>query len=126
MDPPKPLVIAVLDDEEQMRKALRRLLSSHGYQVETYASGARLMEDMTALRPDCVVLDLHMTGMSGFDILQAFDERREKLPVIVITGHDMPGTAERVRILGAVAYLLKPVDELTLVSAIQQQIPFNQ
>jgi two-component system sensor histidine kinase RpfC len=72
------------------------------------------------------VLDLHMPGMSGFDVLQAFDEQRERLPIIVITAHDNPGTAERVRILGAAAYLLKPVDELTLLSAIQQQTHFSQ
>lgn len=121
MEQHKPLIIAVLDDEEQMRKALRRLLSTHGFLVQTYASGQDLLRSLAYQRPDCLVLDLHMPDMSGFDVLRTIEEQDGKLPTIVITGHDTPGTADRVRSLGAGAYLMKPVDELILVGAIERE-----
>jgi DNA-binding NarL/FixJ family response regulator len=63
-----------------------------------------------------------MPEVSGFDVLVAFKSRRIPTPVVVITGHDEPGTSDRVRTLGASAYLKKPVDESTLVSAIKSAI----
>jgi FixJ family two-component response regulator len=114
----RPVVVAVLDDEEQMRKALRRLLCTHGFEVETYATGDALMADLPSPRLDCLLLDLHMPGLDGFAVLRAFANRSLVLPIIAITGHDMPGNAERVLKLGAAAYLLKPVDETLLVATI--------
>ena len=112
--------LAVLDDELQMRKALSRLLRAHGFEVETFGIGEHLLEALAAECPDCLVLDLHMPGMTGFDILEAFRKKQIKLPVIVITGHDEPQNAGRVRDLGAVAYLTKPLDESCLLAAIAQ------
>jgi DNA-binding NarL/FixJ family response regulator len=68
---------------------------------------------------DCLLLDLHMAEVSGFDVLEAFRSRHIHVPVIVITAHDEPGTAERVGSLGAAAYLKKPVDRDTLLAAIE-------
>ena len=118
MNATKP-VVAVLDDEPEMRKALRRLLVGRGFCVEEYESGADLLVALGSLTPDCLVLDLHMPEMSGFDVMEALDSRSIRLPVVVITAHDEPGTAERVRSLGASAYLKKPVDRAALLSAIE-------
>jgi FixJ family two-component response regulator len=112
--------LAVLDDETQMRKALCRLLRSHGFEVETYALGEDLIAAVADDELDCLVLDLHMPGMNGFDVLKALDARERKLPVIVITGHDEPQNAGRVRALGASAYLTKPLDASCLLAAIAQ------
>jgi FixJ family two-component response regulator len=68
----------------------------------------------------CLVLDLHMPELDGFEVLRTIATRRLFLPVIAITGHDIPGTAERVLKLGAAAYLLKPMDETLLVDAIRR------
>ena len=70
----------------------------------------------------CLVLDLHMPGVNGFDVLAAPATRACRVPVVVITAHDDADTAERVRSLGASAYLKKPVDGAALVSAIQSAI----
>ena len=118
MSKEKP-VVAVLDDEPQMRKALRRLLSSHGIEVNDYARAEELLDAVTACPADCLVLDLHMPGLNGFDVLTAIASRRVPMPVITITGHDTPDTRERVLTLGAAAYLLKPVDESALLDAIR-------
>lgn len=103
-----------------MRKALSRLLATYGFHVEAYASSAELLAVDAPGNLSCLILDLHMPDINGFEVLQAFIDRRVTLPVIVITGHDMAGTEERVRSLGAAAYLLKPVDDATLVAAIRQ------
>ena len=111
-------VVAVLDDEPEMRKALRRLLTSRGFRVEEYACGEDLLAALGAQPLDCLLLDLHMPGINGFDVLEAFRSRQISVPVIVITAHDEPGTRERVQSLGAAAYLKKPVDREALLSAI--------
>ena len=112
-------VIAVLDDEPEMRKALRRLLACRGFRVTEYERGEDLLAALDSQPLDCLLLDLHMPGTNGFDVLAAFQTRRITAPVIVITAHDEPGTAERVRALGASAYLKKPVDRDALLAAIQ-------
>ena len=111
-------VVAVLDDEPEMRKAIRRLLTCRGFRVEEYERGEDLLAALSSHPLDYLLLDLHMPGINGFDVLEAFRARQVPVPVIVITAHDEPGTAERVHSLGASAYLKKPVDRDALLSAI--------
>jgi FixJ family two-component response regulator len=112
--------VAVLDDESNMRSALARLLRIHGYVIDLYATGQEFLDSLASISPDCLLLDLHMPGTTGFDVLKSLGTRRPGLPVIVITGHDEPGNAELVRGLGATTYLIKPLDESTLVDAIRR------
>jgi FixJ family two-component response regulator len=112
-------VVAVLDDEPEMRKALRRLLISRGFQVEEYECGEALLAAIDTRPLDYLLLDLHMPGVNGFDVLESIHARQLSLPVIVITAHDEPGTAERVCSLGAAAFLKKPVDKSALLSAFE-------
>lgn len=102
-----------------MRKALRRLLTSRGYRVQEYECGEDLLAALNSHPLDCLLLDLHMSGVNGFDVLETLRSRHVVMPVIVITAHDEPGTCERVRELGAAAYLKKPVDRDALFSAIE-------
>jgi FixJ family two-component response regulator len=120
--PTQEAVIAVLDDEADMRKALRRLLTGRGYRVEEYAGGKELLAAIESHPAGCLLLDLHMPGLNGFDVLEAFQSRHIGVPVIVITAHDEPGAAERVRTLGASAYLKKPIDRDDLLTAIREGI----
>ena len=108
----------MLDDEPEMRKALRRLLACRGFRVEEYERGEDLLTALGSQPLDYLLLDLHMPGINGFDVLEAFRSRQIPVPVIVITAHDEPGAAERVLALGASAYLKKPVDRDALLSAI--------
>ena len=112
----------MLDDEPEMRKALRRLLTCSGFRVEEYECGEDLLAAVGSHPLDCLLLDLHMPGINGFDVLETLRSRHMPVPVIVITAHDEPGTAERVRALGASAYLKKPVDEAALLAAITTSI----
>jgi FixJ family two-component response regulator len=117
----RPL-IAVLDDEAQMCKALSRLLKTYGFEVETFALGTELLAACAARLPNCLLLDLHMPDLNGFVVLERLAAQHVAMPVVVITGHDQPGNAERVRGLGAVDYLLKPLDESRLLAAIRKAI----
>lgn len=98
-------------------KALARLLKTHGYEVTTYTHGGDFLKACASAYPDCLLLDLHMPDLSGFDVLERVAGQR--LPVLVITAHDQPGNDTRVRALGASGYFLKPVNELALVGAIR-------
>jgi CheY-like chemotaxis protein len=92
-------LLAVVDDDADVRVALTRLVSSAGFAVETFASGAEFLRSVTDHEPDCVVLDLHMPEMSGFDVQGALAGGHAAVPVVVITGHDTPESRAR-RALG--------------------------
>ena len=113
-------VIALLDDEPQLRKALRRLLVAHGFAVVTFERGGDVLSVLEAQPMNCLLLDLHLPEVTGFDVLEGISSRGITTPVIVLTGHGEPDTAERVMAMGAAAYLTKPVDEAVLLSAIAE------
>jgi FixJ family two-component response regulator len=115
-------LLAVVDDDRDVRVALTRLLSSAGFDVETFASGADFLRSVGDHEPDCVVLDLHMPEMSGFDVQAALAGGHPALPVVVMTGHDTPGSHARVTQLGASGYLCKPIDDEALLAAIGDAI----
>jgi FixJ family two-component response regulator len=111
-------IIAIVDDEECVRKALQRLMRSAGLAVETYAAGADFLQALPEHDPDCVVLDIHMPGLTGFDVLARLADMEPLLPVVIITGHDSPEVQTRALAGGAVAYLRKPINDQTLLDAI--------
>ena len=80
----RPL-IAVIDDEEPVRKALGRLLQSVGMAVETFSGGGEFLASLATHRPDCAVLDLHMPEVTGFDVLERIAEMGARVPVVAIT-----------------------------------------
>ena len=112
------LLVAVVDDEPDVRRALQRLLASVGMRVEEYGSGATFLASLAHHAPDCVVLDLHMPEVSGYDVQAALARRESQPPVVVITGHDTPTARARAIGGGASAYLCKPVDDEALLGAI--------
>lgn len=117
-----PPLVAVLDDEENMRTALRRLLHVRGYEVATCSTGDELFSACARRPVRCIILDLHMPGMNGFEVLEELATRPAPPPVIVITGHDQAGNAERAGRLGARAYLTKPVDSLPLLALLGELV----
>ena len=119
---PQAVLVAVVDDEECIRRALERLLRYAGFAVETYPSGAEFLLSLPEHRPACVVLDLHMPDLSGLDVQVLIERERFDVPVVVITGHDTPDNRSRVIARGAKAYLRKPVDDKQLLAAISEAI----
>ena len=110
--------VAIVDDEEGIRKALSRLLRASGPEAESYANGQEFLDAAAEHRPDCVVLDLHMPGMSGLQVLRKLKAAGQRLSIVVITAHDEPETRERCIDAGACAYLRKPLEDRLLLNAI--------
>lgn len=111
-------LIAIVEDEEPIRKALRRLLRSAGMDVKSFPSGFEFLESLTTQWPDCVVLDLHMPVMNGFQVQARLAELRVSVPVVIITGHDSDETHALALAGFPVAYLRKPVNDQLLLDAI--------
>ena len=110
--------IAVIDDEECVRTALRRLLQSAAMRVQTFDGGSAFLAALAGEPPDCAVLDLHMPDMTGFGVLARLAEMGAGVPVVVITGHDTSGAEELAMRSGAAAYLRKPINDCVLLGAI--------
>ncbi|HKQ24911.1 MAG TPA: response regulator [Burkholderiales bacterium] len=116
------LQVAVVDDEEPVRKALGRLLRASGLDAQCFPSGQAFLDSIETTHPDCLVLDLHMPGLSGLQVLEQLRSRRPPLPTIVITGHDEPQNEVRCLAVGAVAYMRKPLDDQQLLHTIDQAV----
>ena len=93
-------------------------MRSVGLSVETFASGAAFLESIETRLPDCVVLDLRMPQIDGFSVQASLARTCAALPVIILTGHDLPQDRERAMQGGASAFLRKPVLDRTLLDAI--------
>ena len=113
----RPL-IAIVDDEEPIRKALTRLLRSFGLKVESFPSGADFLESLSTHKPDCLVLDLHMPRVSGFEVQDWLGKSEMHVPVVIITAQDSAETRARAMKGKPVAFLLKPVNDQVLRDAI--------
>jgi len=110
--------VAIVDDEEPVRKALKRLLRASGLEADSYASGKEFLDATLLREPDCVLLDLHMPRMTGLQVLRALKATRHALPIIIITAHDAPEAREQCLAAGATAYLRKPLEEHELLDTI--------
>lgn len=115
-------LVAVVDDEDDVRQALRRLLRSAGFDVLAYGSGSEFLRHAAGSVPDCVVMDLRMPGLSGFDVQRSLAESNLSIPVIVVTGDESQESQRQALANGADAYLCKPVDGDTLVDAVTAAI----
>ena len=122
MSSERQALVAIVDDDADVRIALMRLLSSAGFATETFASGVDFVHSVATHVPACVVLDLHMPGLSGFEVQQELVEHHPDVPVVILTGHDTAEAKRRALSLGAKAYLSKPVDDEALLLAISQTL----
>jgi FixJ family two-component response regulator len=121
MTAPRPL-IAVVDDEESVRRALARMLNASQLDVEVFGSGQEFLDSLRTRRPDCVVLDYQMPGLTGRDVQRQLAAARIRLPIIVVTAHDQPALREQCLADGAVAYISKPLQRERLLSVIDDAI----
>jgi FixJ family two-component response regulator len=118
--PPLPLVY-VIDDDASLLRALRRLLGAGGFQVCTFSSAEEFLASERAT-PACLVLDVHLGGLSGLDLQERLIAAGRRIPVVFITAHDDMVTRERARRLGAIDYLRKPFNDESLLAGINRAI----
>lgn len=118
MDKPAPM-ISIVDDDPSVRRALNRLVGSAGYLVETFASAGEFLDSApSTAHTACLVLDIYLEGMTGFELQERLEADRLAIPIIFMTAHDDAATRERIRRSGAAGFLGKPFDGEALLDAI--------
>jgi FixJ family two-component response regulator len=114
--------ISIVDDDPSVRRALSRLVEVAGFDVQTYASGAQALDAGPSADVACLVVDVYLGDMTGFELSRRLAARGLSAPTIFITAHDDAVTHEEARRAGAAAYFTKPVDGEVLVDAINAAI----
>jgi FixJ family two-component response regulator len=113
--------IAVIDDDESVRKALRRLIRSVGWTVTTHASAEEYLA-VGGPAPACLILDVRLPGMSGLDLQRQLADSGRDLAVVVITAHEDPMARQTALGAGAVDFIVKPFERDRLLSAVAKAL----
>lgn len=113
-------LVGVVDDDQSVRRGLRRLFKSAGYAAEMFASAADYLARETFQGPICLVLDVRMPGLNGLDLQQALESRGACEQIVFISGYgDVPTCTEAMK-HGAIDFLMKPFDDTELIEAVKQ------
>jgi FixJ family two-component response regulator len=115
-------LVCIVDDDALVRKALGRLVKAMGMRAEVYASPSELLEQGSADSFCCLLLDVQLPGMTGFELRRRLAARGGRAPVIFITGHPDDAARSQAAEAGAVALLEKPFDEQRLLDALEQAL----
>jgi two-component system cell cycle response regulator DivK len=103
--------VLIADDKETGRELVRTVLENQGYEVFEASDGIGALEWAHRIRPDLIILDLHMPGLDGFGVIQELrlDAYFAKIPIIALTASAMQGDRQRAMTAGFTAYITKPV-----------------
>jgi FixJ family two-component response regulator len=118
--------IAVVDDDESVRRGLANLISSVGYEAELYASAEEFLASSEAGGASCLVLDLRLPGMGGLELQRRLAAHNGGPPVIIITAHGDDEARAKALAAGAVAFLKKPFKEETILGAISSALSLDR
>lgn len=122
MDSERAAVVHVVDDDESVGRAVSRLLRITGYEVKIYKNADEFVLADVSDGPGCVLMDIHMPGLSGLDLSGGLGIQKTTLPMIFVSGDDVEATRERARKAGAVAFLAKPVLPEELLAAVRRAV----
>jgi FixJ family two-component response regulator len=114
--------IGLVEDDLSVRKALGRLLRSHGYECIAYESAEAALADPELLRMHCLVLDIQLPEMNGFELRDHLVELGSPIPYIFFTGHAESDFVDWSVRMGDSLYLRKPVDDNQLLATIEKLI----
>jgi FixJ family two-component response regulator len=114
----REIMVYLIDDDESVRRALQRLLRSAGLDVRAFASADEFLQSGNLSQKACIVLDIQMRGLTGFDLQEKLASKDIRIPTIAVSALDDAETRERARRLGAAAFFRKPVDGQALIDAI--------
>lgn len=112
--------VHVVDDDREVRRSLSFMLGSAQFQSRPFASGSDLVESLDELQPGCVLLDIRMPDMDGFQVMAELANRGVDWPVVVMTGHGEVPVAVRAMKAGAVDFLEKPFEEDVLLGSLER------
>jgi FixJ family two-component response regulator len=111
--------ISIVDDDASIREALKSLMRSIKFQVDAFGSAEEFLASERLSDTECLILDVYLPGMNGFELQERLNSQRSEIPIIFITAHADEVSRERALKAGAVEFLGKPVRRETLFKAIQ-------
>jgi FixJ family two-component response regulator len=117
----KPKIV-VVEDDASMRLAIERILTAGGFCAATFESAEAALAAGAAATACCLVLDIHLPGMSGFDLCRHVAACGGEVPTIFITAHDEKGVRETAEEVGAAGYLPKPFSGRALLGAVKRAL----
>jgi FixJ family two-component response regulator len=112
-------IIYIVDDDESVLRAMKRLISSMDMDVQTFASGREFLDSGYRDQNACLIVDVKMPGMSGMELQQKLVAKGSKLPVVFVTAFDTEEVRDGAKKAGAAGYFRKPVDDQALLDSIQ-------
>ncbi len=115
-------MIYIIDDDDYVRMGFEILFKSAGLESASYRSAEDFLDFLPSVENNIILLDMHMPGMSGCELLQYLSSRKMFFPVIVITAFDEKASRECAKKYGVSAYLRKPVDSEALIDLIQYTV----
>ena len=113
-------VVAIVDDDEAVRRALSRLLQSLSFEPVAFASGEDFLVALPRIMACCALVDLHMPRMNGVGVILHMKAQMTNVPVVIITGNDQPEMRQKCLEAGAVDYRLKPLDCAAVLDAVTE------
>jgi FixJ family two-component response regulator len=116
------LTLLVVEDDAGMRQAIGRLLDAAGFHVASFSSAEELLRGNTSSSAACLIFDIQLPGISGFELRRVLARTGAAPPVIFITAHDTPAAREEAGRLHAAAYLPKPFQGRELVAAVSRAV----
>ena len=114
--------VLITDDSQLTRRILKTILEADGHEAIEASSGGAALEMIDSHVPDCVLLDLLMPDMSGFDVLKTLNDKGISIPVVVVTADIQETARERCIQMGAVDFLNKPPKEQDLRAAVRKAL----
>jgi len=119
---PQARYVAIVDDDNAVRKALATLLRAYGIETQAYASGDEFLKALSSGTPGFLITDVNMPEMTGPELQGELARRGLRIPTVVITAYDDKSLRDKCHALGAVAYLRKPVEADALIAAINSSL----
>jgi FixJ family two-component response regulator len=110
--------VAIVDDDDPLRRALARLIGAYSYQVRAYRSGPEFLDSLRGGTPACLILDQQMLEMTGLEIAQHLNDIGLRIPTIFLTARDEPSVRSSCDMMGGIAFLVKPVTKDLLLESI--------
>jgi len=117
-----PRTVAVVEDDPSMRRSVERLLNAYGFPAEGYSSAETFLGRDAAIQISCIVLDVHLGGMSGIELWHRLKDSGSTLPVIFITAVDDDALELEAIQAGCVGYLHKPFPASLLIGAVNKAL----
>jgi FixJ family two-component response regulator len=118
--PQKRQTVYIIDDDDSVRRALRRLIRSVGWNAETFATAQEFLRYPAQSKPSCLILDVQLPGLSGLELQQQLQVDCRTFAVVFITAYEETHVREQALGAGAIAFLQKPFEEQALLEAVNR------